>query len=263
MKKTIAISITAGFALCGLLMAAVLNGWLDVPLITAPANPGSGWLRFFASSATGKLACLDSAGASCLASGSGAGWNAQQAMFSSIWTGYNYTDISGGGVTFNSTGAAGYIHTTSITAFTAGTGSVVMGMEFTGQITGQNILLFIRDGGCTGTNPGAITFYFNFDTYTSKWGVGAWQNKCDWAWNADQIANQNTSLSGIGALRIREASGTRYFEVSADSLGRGGWSIVGSHSTGTYITPTQTGWQVNVGSGAQNNGGIITRWDQL
>lgn len=53
------------------------NGFLasysDWKRITVPANPAAGSLRLFANNATGKLACLDSAGADCMPNGGGGG----------------------------------------------------------------------------------------------------------------------------------------------------------------------------------------------
>jgi hypothetical protein len=52
------------------------SGYFDATRISAPGNPSSGSLRLFANDTTGKLACLDSAGADCMPSGGGASWSA-------------------------------------------------------------------------------------------------------------------------------------------------------------------------------------------
>ena len=46
-----------------------LSTYNDVLRITAPSNPASGYLRIFANSSTGKLACLDSSGSDCMPTG--------------------------------------------------------------------------------------------------------------------------------------------------------------------------------------------------
>jgi hypothetical protein len=48
-------------------------GYTDVKRVTAPANPASGYLRFYADSADGMLKCKDATGAACLATGTGGG----------------------------------------------------------------------------------------------------------------------------------------------------------------------------------------------
>jgi parallel beta-helix repeat protein len=49
------------------------NGYFDVAKISAPSNPAAGNFRVFANTTTGKLACLDSAGADCMPAGGGGG----------------------------------------------------------------------------------------------------------------------------------------------------------------------------------------------
>ena len=49
------------------------SGYFDATRITAPSNPASGSLRLFANNSTGKLACLDSAGADCMPNSGAAG----------------------------------------------------------------------------------------------------------------------------------------------------------------------------------------------
>lgn len=56
-----------------LLMAATLNGYLDIARIAAPSNPAAGSLRLYANSSSGDLACLDSSGGDCLPGGGGGG----------------------------------------------------------------------------------------------------------------------------------------------------------------------------------------------
>jgi len=54
----------------GILRAAVVNGWLDLPRISAPANPASGLGRLFINTSTSKLDCLNPDGTSCAPLGS-------------------------------------------------------------------------------------------------------------------------------------------------------------------------------------------------
>jgi hypothetical protein len=268
MKKTVLISLLIGFLAAALLMGAVLNGWLDLPVISAPANPSAGFLRLFADTSTGKLGCKDSSGASCLAGGAASGWNAGLSSFTEeTLTNYAVADVSNGGIEFHSTGGgaqgAGTIKYRSNAAFNAGNASVAVGFQLVGNVAGQSFILYLKDGSCTGTGPGYITFYFNFDVGTNAWGVGTWHNDCAGNWAGDGFTNRKTSFAGTGAFRIRESSGTRYYEISADPLGRAGWMILGSESTGAYITPTQTGFWSSVGSASGvSQAAVITTWSQ-
>jgi hypothetical protein len=60
------------FPLAALMATVTVNGiryfvsYVDLKGISAPANPASGDLRFYANSNSGQVACLDSTGASCL-----------------------------------------------------------------------------------------------------------------------------------------------------------------------------------------------------
>jgi len=54
----------------GILRAAVVNGWLDLPRISAPANPASGLGRLFINTSTSKLDCLNPDGTICAPLGS-------------------------------------------------------------------------------------------------------------------------------------------------------------------------------------------------
>lgn len=62
-----------GLIFAALLFAAAINGFLDVPLLSTPANPAAGNIRLYGVTSTGKLGCLSSAGADCMPSGGGGG----------------------------------------------------------------------------------------------------------------------------------------------------------------------------------------------
>ena len=49
---------------CAVLFGATVNGWLDLPFMSSPANPPSG-VRLYANTATGKLGCVNASGADC------------------------------------------------------------------------------------------------------------------------------------------------------------------------------------------------------
>jgi hypothetical protein len=103
----------------------VFSGYFDVTRITAPANPSAGNLRLFANNATGKLACLDNAGADCMPAGGGGGgsWDTISApggnqslsmgAFTTTWT------------WGNSTGANDLFNLTDSTTNSSATGRLV------------------------------------------------------------------------------------------------------------------------------------------
>ena len=62
-KKTIGVVgvLLAAFGL----MAYKIVGYVDMPLMSTPGNPASGYLRYWPDSTAGKFKCLTSAGAAC------------------------------------------------------------------------------------------------------------------------------------------------------------------------------------------------------
>lgn len=68
MKKIIGV---LGLILCAVgLMAYKIVGYVDMPLMSTPGNPGSGYLRYFMDTTSGKVKCLTSGGAACFFDGS-------------------------------------------------------------------------------------------------------------------------------------------------------------------------------------------------
>lgn len=94
------------------------SGFFDQTRIAAPANPSAGSLRLYSDNATGKLACLDSAGADCMPSAGSAAWsslsapsgNLSLAMSTNVtaftWAG-NFTTSSAFKLEGNNTSATG------------------------------------------------------------------------------------------------------------------------------------------------------------
>lgn len=58
------------------LLDLTAGSFRDVPLVSAPANPASGYDRLYGASGSGDLACLTSAGANCLPSSGSTSWSA-------------------------------------------------------------------------------------------------------------------------------------------------------------------------------------------
>ncbi len=60
-------SLVGGLVLgAGLVWGAVINGYLDLPLITGPSSPASGFSRLYPDSTSNSLACLNSDGSGCI-----------------------------------------------------------------------------------------------------------------------------------------------------------------------------------------------------
>lgn len=93
------------------------SGYFDAVRITAPSNPASGSLRLFANNTSGKLACLDNAGADCMPSGGGSiGGSAgtvDNALIRADGTGGATIQGSGSTATLTDTGALSIITTTN------------------------------------------------------------------------------------------------------------------------------------------------------
>ena len=137
----------------------------------------------------------------------------------------------------SSTDAISNAYTKALANSSTFTLTVGFKMNLTGT-TYPGFFIGLSDGtGATG-NEQAIVIGSSLTSGTVI-GSGV-QNMVNWAYNAwvniGSSANPiPLSLNGIGYFRIRHASGTRYYEVSAD---RNNWSVVYSTTTSSHTTPT-------------------------
>lgn len=80
MRRALAVAGILLFACVTLLFAVTqVNGvlvflsYFDMAKISTPSNPAAGYLRLYANTTTGQIACVDSSGSSCIATGGGGG----------------------------------------------------------------------------------------------------------------------------------------------------------------------------------------------
>ena len=79
----------------------VLNAVYDIPETAAPANPASGFERYYADSTSHQLTCLTHTGTSCLPSGGGGGFI--QTLTAPVAANFTALNFNQGGATTTQT----------------------------------------------------------------------------------------------------------------------------------------------------------------
>lgn len=162
LRKTLFLLFILGTILAVLLWGQqLINGSRDWAKMTAPANPASGNLRMFANTATGKIECLDSTGASCFAAGSGissfAAW-----CSGAVGTGNQWWYGMVPSVVGTSSNACSSGNPASATPFTHSTAGPVQEFPFTAACTAKNLYATATTAG-SAASSGIITLTKGYD----------------------------------------------------------------------------------------------------
>lgn len=164
-------------------------GYMDFPLIAAPANPSSGFVRLYGASGTGNLTCLTSAGAACI-SGGGSGTVsagtantfARYAANGSTVSSSQTTEDGSGNVTIPGTlgvNGAGGITAPKLTVSGSGAGGVYLGQGAQQSLVANQAGIFA---------PTSVTNYNTYIPGTAPTNPGTWlctnaanQVTCAWS----------------------------------------------------------------------------------
>jgi hypothetical protein len=156
----------------------VVNAVYDIPETAAPANPASGFERFYADSTSHNFTCLTHAGASCLPTGGGGGGNVITVVQGKMIRGTSQAtaiNVASGHVVAACLGWYGGATTGSSLADSLTTSYTKVTEQNPG--TGHNVALFVGTLGSsgadtlTGTFPAGAGFegvgYFEFSNVTA------------------------------------------------------------------------------------------------
>lgn len=234
MKKLIGFAILT-VLLNGILLALVVNGVIDLPVLTSATNPASGFVRLFFKS--DGLYTRTAAGVETGPLGTGGdSWSTTAGDFTKI------TGTASMGQFGSTVGlAVAASDTVAYSLGTWGSGKTLTAViEVMGQATATNgaeFLVGVRDGACSGTNAGGV--------YLNIWGqsnIAVQQLKCDWSLNGNLWVGEvhTTAVSLVGLRIVDDATNRKfYFCASPEEDLTGPWIQIYSEARTTYTEGTQ------------------------
>jgi len=218
-------------------LALVVNGVLDMPVLSSAANPNSGFMRLFFKS--DGLYYRTSDGVETKVGGSSGGgesWSVNLADFTRTSGTGSAVQESDGSISFNSTAGARYRYNGA--AFGAGK-SLVAALDWTGKASEfWTFTVGVESSSCSGSGPGRFRFdlYSNADNRAYLW---VRREKCDGSGTDGEVYTwTNHFVPHSVKLRIRDDGANLHFEYCPSGLiaASGPWKTLASADRTSYVT---------------------------